>query len=138
MRRWSLLLGLLLIGAMSLCASLAGQIYGQQDQWPCGGHPKLQRNQKGNPVWFSSEELKERAINRVSPKLPSSVRVKGTIIVDVLIDPEGKVKCVKARRGHPILRRATEEAARQWTFKPILVKGEPVAVFGFLAFQFSN
>jgi TonB family protein len=138
MRRWSFPLGLLLMGTLSLSASSANQINEPQGQWPCGGHPRLQRDPKGNPVWFGSKELGERAINRVSPKLPTSLRVKGTIIVDVLIDPEGQVKCVRARRGHPILRRATEEAARQWTFKPILVKGEPVAVFGFLAFQFSN
>jgi hypothetical protein len=31
-----------------------------------------------------------------------------------------------------------EEAVKQWTFKPMLVNGEPVAVLGFLKFHFSN
>lgn len=138
MRRWGFSLGLLLMGPMSLCASSTSQIYRQQDQWPCGGHPQLLRNPKGNPVWFSSEELKKRAINKVSPRLPPSVRIKGTIVVDVLIDPEGRVKCVRARKAHPILRHPTEVAAKQWTFKPILAKGKPVAVFGFLVFQIAQ
>jgi len=121
-----------------LCLSGRLLAQGRQDQWPCGEHPKLLRDNKGKPIWFKSEQLKNRAINRVSPKLPSSVRVEGTIIVDVLVDIEGKVQCVRARKGHPILRRATEEAAKQWTFKPVSINGEPVAVFGFLAFHFSN
>lgn len=121
-----------------LCLPCSLVIQGQQDQWPCGEHPKLLRGKRGEPIWFKSEQLKKRATNRVSPKLPSSVRVEGTIIVDVLVDTEGQVQCAKARKGHPILRRATEEAAKQWMFKPILVNGKPVAVFGFLAFHFSN
>jgi TonB family protein len=85
-----------------------------------------------------SEQLKNWAINLISPKLPSSVCVEGTIVVDVSVDIEGQVQCVRVRKGHPILRRAAEEAAKQWTFKPVSVSGEPVAVFGFLAIHFSN
>lgn len=116
----------------------SGPIYGEGGRLPCGSHPTLLRTRKGEPVWFSSKQLKERALTRIDPKLPPSVRVQGTITVVLMIEVDGRVKCAKARRGHPLLRRATEEAAKQWTFKPIEVKDKPVAVVGFLVFHFSN
>lgn len=109
-----------------------------QEEWPCGGHSKLLRDSRGKPIWFKSDDLKKRAIHRVAPKLPSSVRAEGTIRVDVLVNVEGQVQCVTARKGHPLLRRAAEEAAKQWTFKPMVVRGETVAVFGRLAFHFTT
>jgi TonB family protein len=129
---------LLLITLLILSLLAGGIAQNRQERWPCGEYPKLLRDKRGMPLWFKSTQLKKRAINQIAPKLPSSVRVQGTIIVEVLVDTDGQVKCVRARKGHPILRRATEEAARQWTFKPILVKGEPVTVFGSLSFYFSN
>lgn len=121
-----------------LCTLGSGWSDSQPDQWPCGELPKLLRNQKGEPIWLGSTKLKSRALNRPNPSLPSSVRVEGNIIADVLIGPDGRVRCVRVRKGHPILRRAVEEAAKQWTFKPILINSQPIAAFGFLKFQFSN
>lgn len=109
----------------------------KQEEWPCGGHSKLLRDNRGKPIWLKSDELKKRATHHVAPRLPSSVRAEGTIIVELLMDTEGNVQCVRASNGHPLLRRAAEEAAKQWKFKPVVVDGEIVAVFGRLAFRFS-
>jgi len=116
----------------------SSSVSGRQEQPPCNAHPKLLRDERGKPIWIISNDLKKRATRRVAPKLPSSVRAEGTIIVTVLVDTEGRVQCAKATKGHPLLRRATEEAAKQWTFKPVVADGEVVAVFGCLAFDFST
>jgi hypothetical protein len=127
-----------LIGVTLLTVVSNSWATGQQDRWPCGELPKLLRNQKGEPLWLGWTKLNKRVVNRVDPRLPSSVRLEGNIIADVLIGSDGHVRCVRVRKGHPILRRAVEEAAKQWTFKPILMRGKPVAVFGVLKFHFSN
>jgi outer membrane biosynthesis protein TonB len=38
--------------------------------------------------------------------------------------------------GHPLLRGAAEEAARQWVFKPTMLKGVPVETQVVLTFVF--
>lgn len=129
---------LLLISLIIVWLPIGGFTQERRGQWPCGKHPKLLRDKSGVPVWLKSEQLKTRSINQVAPKLPSSVRVEGTIFIDVLVNTEGQVKCVRTKKGHPILRRAAEDAVVQWTFKPLLVNDEPVAVFGSLSFHFSN
>jgi hypothetical protein len=132
------LLRVLLIG-MTLSAPIFGGAPDDlQDTWPCGELPKILRDQNGKPVWLSSTRLSKRIVNRVEPKVPSSIRLEGKIIADILIGSDGRVRCVRVRKGHPILRRAVEQAVNQWTFKPVFLKGEPVAVFGFLQFHFSN
>lgn len=115
-----------------------GSFEGQRQQWPCGDLPKLMRKRSGRPVWLSPTQMTRRVVNRVEVKLPSSVRLEGKITANVLIGSDGHVRCVRVRRGHPILKRAVEESVKQWTFKPVLQNGEAVAVFGFLSFYFSN
>jgi TonB family protein len=127
---------LLCLTALFVLANIS--ISGKQEQPPCSSHPKLLRNARGEPIWISSDGLKKRATHRVAPQLPSSVRAQGTIIVSVLVDTEGRVQCAKATKGHPLLRRAAEEAAKQWTFEPMEANGKPVAVFGCLIFDFAT
>jgi TonB-like protein len=129
----------ILVISLTLSPPTCGSpVDGQHTNWPCGELPKLLRNQKGEPVWLTSTQLSRRVVNRVEPTLPSSLRLQGNIIADVLVGADGSVRCTRVRKGHPILRRAVEEAVKQWTFKPTTVKGEPVAVFGFIKFHFSN
>lgn len=99
---------LLLIVVTLLTVVGNGWANGQEDKWPCGEHPGLLSNKKGEPVWLNLTKLSKRAINRVNPKLPSSVRVEGNIIADVLVGRDGRVNCVRVRKGHPLLRRAVE------------------------------
>jgi hypothetical protein len=93
--------------------SSAGQVVGSdKSTWPCGGHPKLLRDENGTPVWIDSDELKKRAIRQVEPKPPFHGNVDATIVVDVLIDTTGTIKCERTTSGHPLLRKISERAAR--------------------------
>lgn len=116
--------------------SSAGQVVGSdKSTWPCGGHPKLLRDENGTPVWIDSDELKKRAIRQVEPKPPFHGNVDATIVVDVLIDTTGTIKCERTTSGHPLLRKISERAAKQWKFRRLLAGSTPVAVYGHLIFR---
>ncbi|MGC2234610.1 MAG: TonB family protein [Pyrinomonadaceae bacterium] len=50
------------------------------------------------------------------PLAALAVRASGEVVVDVQIDLSGKVTAAKAVSGHPLLRAASELAARKWQF----------------------
>ncbi len=52
----------------------------------------------------------------VYPPTAYAVGVRGEVVVDIKIDPEGKVISAKAISGHPLLRQAGVKAAQQWVF----------------------
>jgi len=60
-------------------------------------------------------------VSASSPLYPANalvVRASGDIQVDVEIDKAGKVSSAHVVSGHPLLRKASEEAARRWQFAP--------------------
>lgn len=79
-------------------------------------------------------------LRRVSPQYPAmakSIRLQGAVQVQVLISEQGHVLSTGVVSGHPLLRAAAEEAARQWLFKPTTLNEVPVKVQGILTFNFT-
>ncbi len=77
------------------------------------------------------EELPE-AVYRMPPKYPieaSQAGVTGTVIVQALVDKQGRVRDTRVTRSIPLLDEAAVAAVRQWVFKPALVDNKPVAVW---------
>jgi hypothetical protein len=107
-------------------------------EWPCGGRPDLLTDKGGAPVWIDFRELKQHAINAPLPKIPAPFRISGRIEVDVLIDSDGIVRCLRILAGHPSLRLAAAQAATRWTFHPFVSGKNPVAVFGHIEFTFGD
>lgn len=85
---------------------------------------------------LTAKQLVERAIRRVEPTLPNGFgRIDASVVVTVSVDEQGAVTCARAtKESHPILRKYCEEAARQWRFRPLLVKGKPVGIAGPIVF----
>ncbi|MFN0110014.1 MAG: energy transducer TonB [Blastocatellia bacterium] len=84
--------------------------------------------------------LQGSAIKRVNPAYPpvaKAAKASGVIQVQITISEEGKVIDATAISGHPLLRDAAVEAARQWEFKPTELGGQPVKVQGVLTFNFT-
>jgi len=54
-----------------------------------------------------------------------------------MISEEGRVISAEVVSGHPLLREAALQAAKQWTFKPTELSGVPVKVQGILTFNFA-
>jgi TonB family protein len=57
------------------------------------------------------------AVIPLYPPIARSANAGGDVSVDVQIDREGKVSSADAK-GHALLRKVSEEAARRWTFAP--------------------
>ena len=74
-------------------------------------------------------------------KLPGQVSIAQKLNTQVPLDlmfrdETGKVVSASAVSGHPLLRPAAEQAARQARFTPTLLSGEPVRVTGLLTYNF--
>lgn len=99
---------------------------------PSADSPKM--IQKASGVLVTS------AIKRVDPEYPSlakAANVSGTVLVEITIDETGNVISARAVSGHPLLKAAAVDAARQWQFSPTTLSGEPVRVAGTLVFNFA-
>ena len=84
--------------------------------------------------------LQGNAIRKTQPPYPpiaKAARAQGAVQVAVTISEEGRVVSAEAVSGHPLLREAAVAAARQWTFKPTELSGQPVKVQGILTFNFT-
>jgi TonB family protein len=94
--------------------------------------------EKSAPQLISSGSLNGREIKRVTPTYPSVARtagVFGTVRVFAIVDENGKV-WVTNSEGPTLLRKAAEEAARNWSFPPTLISGKPARIAGYLDFDF--
>jgi hypothetical protein len=52
------------------------------------------------------------------PPIAKAANVYGQVVIQVMIDQEGKVTSTTALTGHELLRRTSENAAKQWIFWP--------------------
>ena len=69
-----------------------------------------------------------RKLKQVDPEYPPLARaahIEGIVILECLIDSDGRVKDVHVLRAHPVLVDAAVDAVRQWVYAPTLVNGVP-------------
>ena len=67
-------------------------------------------------------------VDPVFPPLAQAARLSGSVLLDVLIAPDGSVTEIRVERGHPLLVQSAMDAVKQWTYKPTTVGGTPVEV----------
>lgn len=92
-----------------------------------------------SPKLISGGVLNGKATMLVKPRYPDearSVRASGAVNVQITIDEQGQVILARAVSGHPLLRAASEEAARASTFAPTMLEGVPVKVNGVVVYNF--
>ncbi|MDQ3323342.1 MAG: energy transducer TonB [Acidobacteriota bacterium] len=80
-----------------------------------------------------------KAVNLTKPAYPAAARAvnaEGAVNVQVAIDENGDVVSASAVSGHPLLRAAAAQAARESKFAPTLLSGQPVKVTGVLVYNF--
>lgn len=83
--------------------------------------------------------LQGKVLQRVKPAYPNiarAIRVSGPVQVQVTISETGRVIEAVVVSGHPTLRDAARDAARQWIFTPTTLSNVPVKVQGILTFNF--
>lgn len=83
--------------------------------------------------------LNGRALKKPEPDYPSiakAARASGVVSVLITVDEKGDVTSAEAVAGHPLLRKAGEEAARRAKFSPTTLCGRPVQVTGVISYGF--
>jgi len=90
-------------------------------------------------VRLSSKLTQGRVLRRVQPPYPAiarQARIQGTVQVQIGISETGAVTDVILLSGHPLLRDAALQAAKQWLFIPTELNGQRVRAIGVLTFKF--
>jgi TonB family protein len=76
---------------------------------------------------------------KVDPKYPPAAlrhRIQGTVRFEALIGKDGYVERLRLLSGHALLVRAAREAARQWVYRPTLLRGKPTRVITEIEVEF--
>ncbi|MFN0122382.1 MAG: energy transducer TonB [Blastocatellia bacterium] len=134
-------------GGTGVPGGVAGSV-GKVDDDPPPPPPKPSPTAKPEPtptpipkkIPVSGGVLQGNAIRRVQPTYPpiaKAARAAGAVNVQVEISEDGDVISAAVVSGHPLLRDAALQAARQWKFKPTLLSGQAVKVSGVLTFNFT-
>ena len=98
---------------------------------PCLAALSQQAEAPSGPIRVSGGVMAGNILSMVSPIFPQdgcAAHASGAVVMGMVIGKEGRVKSAEALSGHPILRQPYLEAARQYTFKPYLLNGQPVEV----------
>lgn len=62
-----------------------------------------------------------KVVTRVNPVYPAVARnlnIRGSVKLDAVVAPNGSVKSVEIKGGHPLLAQAAQNAIREWKFEP--------------------
>jgi TonB family protein len=60
-------------------------------------------------------------VRKVQPQYPALAQkmgIKGSVKLEVVVEPDGRVKSISAKGGHPLLVEAAQGAIRQWRWQP--------------------
>jgi TonB family protein len=64
---------------------------------------------------------KRRLVGRSAPAYPSLARtmaLQGTVRIEAVVSPDGSVKAVDIKGGHPVLAQAAANAVLKWKWEP--------------------
>jgi TonB family protein len=70
------------------------------------------------------------------PMLAKSQRIQGAVLVDALVDTNGRISAMKVVSGPTLLHQAAMDALRQWKYQPATLDGKPVAMHLTVTVQF--
>lgn len=82
-------------------------------------------------------EYATQKVNPVYPPQAKTLRMTGTVKVEVMVDEQGQVSAVQNSSGPSLLQRAATDALKKWKFKPFTKDGQPVKAKGFVNFNFN-
>ena len=102
-----------------------GNIIGGFDDMAKATAPKLQ------PLRISEGVQGPRKVQHVAPIYPSvavAAHIEGKVVLDCLINEEGRIIQVTVLEGNAVLAPAAEDAVRQWRYTPTLLSGVPTPV----------
>jgi protein TonB len=69
-------------------------------------------------------------LTRVGPAYPPmavQAHVEGVVVLEAVVDRQGRVENVRILRSIPLLDQAAIDAVKQWQYAPLLVNGQPAS-----------
>ena len=73
----------------------------------------------------------------IYPELAIRARVEGTVVLEAILDPRGRVDHLRVVKSEPLLDGAALDAVRQWRYTPSVLNGQPVAVLMTVTVRFT-
>jgi protein TonB len=73
----------------------------------------------------------------VYPEIARAARVEGTVVLEAVLDPSGRVTDLRVVTSVPLLDRAALDAVRQWRYTPSVSYGRPVSVLMTITIRFT-
>ena len=67
-------------------------------------------------------------VDPIYPRMAQTAHIEGVVILEAIIDAQGRVTTARVLRSIPLLDQAAVDAVQQWKFTPALLNGEPVPV----------
>lgn len=126
--------------AISPTSDAGSSIGGKRALVEAGGEPPANPAPKPLMKPVSGGVLNGSAINLPSPSYPEvarRMRASGSVIVEVVIDENGKVISARAITGNTLLRDVAVQAAYRARFSPTKLSGQPVKVTGVINYNFN-
>jgi protein TonB len=76
-------------------------------------------------------------VRPVYPEIARIARVEGTVIMEAVLDTNGRVTQLRVLKTVPMLEQAAVDAVRQWRYTPSLYGGHPVSVLMTITVRFA-
>ncbi len=73
----------------------------------------------------------------IYPEIARAARVEGTVVMEAVLDPSGRVTQLRIIKSVPLLDQAAAEAVRQWRYSPSTYGGHPVSVLMTITIRFT-
>jgi protein TonB len=91
------------------------------------------------PLPTGGDVQSAKLISKVAPLYPTlakSQHITGNVVIDALIDVNGRVGAMKVISGPALLHQSATEALRQWKYQPATLDGKPVPMHLTVTLQF--
>jgi TonB family protein len=99
--------------------------------------PNMPMFPKSDFIAVDKQPVPIKEIQPVYPDLAKRKIIEGTVWVKVLVDQKGNVKkAVVMKSDSEFLNKSALRAAKEWTFIPALLSGEPVEIWAAIPFRF--
>jgi len=76
-------------------------------------------------------------IHPIYPDIARTARIEGTVVLEAVLDTNGRVTQLRVLRPIPLLDQAALDAVRQWRYTPSVYYGRPVSVLLTITVRFT-
>ncbi len=114
------------VGLTLVLLSTAAKARSGENIWPC--LERVRNRSKQHLIAVLTEDAAKHLADKISLPANETLRVhlKGSAeaAVELMVEPDGAVQCVRFKEGHPMLAADAISAASKWRFRPYIRDGK--------------